>query len=548
MKAHLLFRDHDVDLDGPLPWHHDDLVVDLGLSTLLETMARGDRFLFDVSRRVLLCSLTDPACITYRQRVLADCIAHPEPIRRMYDVALGALEDRRSIWSGYGGSYRSPRSTLSGAVSHLEAYVGRLRQLRRIADDHVTRFESEGLGRLVATLQHELSDEYFDEVTAHLKKLRLRAGVLMSARLDRDNSGIDFVLRDTGGTPPSWRRRLGFGPRGRYSFTVPARDDGAVQILEDLGDRGVDLVADAAAQSADHLKSYFTMLRFELGYYVACLNLHDASVAKGLPISFPVPTPAGSPSFACTDLRDPCLALRSIQPVVGNDVDADGMSLVIVTGANSGGKSTFLRSVGIAQLMMHCGLFITARSLRASVVHGVFTHFVREEDPTMRSGRLDEELGRMSQIADHLRPHCLVLFNESFAGTNELEGSEIARQIVRALREARITVFFVTHRFDFAHGFWREGDTATIFLRADRTADGGRSYELAARPPLPTSYGEDLYYRLGAWLEEDRDRARTGRAGEGEGEGGAGEGEGGAGEDRARVEGAGEVDGVRPSS
>jgi DNA mismatch repair ATPase MutS len=44
--------------------------------------------------------------------------------------------------------------------------------------------------------------------------------------------------------------------------------------------------------------------------------------------------------------------------VVGNAVDAGGMSRVIVTAANQGGKSTFLRSVGLAQLMMQCGMLV----------------------------------------------------------------------------------------------------------------------------------------------------------------------------------------------
>ena len=62
----------------------------------------------------------------------------------------------------------------------------------------------------------------------------------------------------------------------------------------------------------------------------------------------------------------------------------------------------------------------------------------------MTSGRLDEELRRMSAIADQIGPHCLMLFNESFAGTNERERSEIGRQVVSALLDAGITVFFVT--------------------------------------------------------------------------------------------------------
>jgi DNA mismatch repair ATPase MutS len=188
-----------------------------------------------------------------------------------------------------------------------------------------------------------------------------------------------------------------------------------------------------------------------------------------------------SQAFSCADLRDACLELRSAGPVTGNDAQADGKPLVIVTGANSGGKSTFLRSVGVAQLMMQCGLFVTAASYRADVTHGIFTHFIRAADPGMTSGRLDDELRRMSIIADQITPYCLVLFNESFAGTNEREGSEIGYQVARALLDAQIKVFFVTHRFEFAARCHRQHPDAALFLRAERGPDGRRNYKLAVR-------------------------------------------------------------------
>ena len=153
---------------------------------------------------------------------------------------------------------------------------------------------------------------------------------------------------------------------------------------------------------------------------------------------------------------------------------------------------------------MQCGLFVTARAYQANVTRGIFTHFLREEDTGMTSGRLDDELRRMSAIAGQITPGCLMLFNESFAGTNEREGSEIASQIVRALLDAQITVFFVTHRFGFADRFRRQRAPVTLFLRAERQPDGSRNYKLTVKDPLPTSFGEDLYYRLGGWLEEDK--------------------------------------------
>jgi hypothetical protein len=496
MKAYLLYQKRDFNFSADLPPNHLDLIQDLELTTLLEAMALGDKFLSEVSARVVLTSLDDPEAILYRQQILEDCIAEPEIVREIYDIAVGALEDKRGIW-GFG--FQSPSLILSGAVRQLEAAIFRLKQLRRIADEHAERFHSVGLTTLFRTLQRELDDEYFMTMSDHLKQLRFRNGELISARLDRDNSGIDLVLRSSGSGKRSWRERLGRSPRTSYSFTIPPRDDAGANALADLTSRGINLVANAAAQSADHIWSYFTMLRGELGFYVSCLNLRNQLLAKEVPVSFPRPSSWCPRVLSCSGLQDICLALRSGNRVVGNDVDANGKSLIIITGANSGGKSTFLRSVGVAQLMMQCGMFVTADNYGASVCAGLFTHFIREEDSTMTSGRLDEELRRMSLIADQIRPHSLMLFNESFAATNEREGSEIGRQVARALLEAEITLFFVTHQFAFANWFHDERAVSTLFLRAERRSEGQPSYKLAVAEPLPTSFGQDVYTRLGGW-------------------------------------------------
>jgi len=498
VKARLLHPDEDFDVTAGLPTHSNDLIQDLELTTVLDAMAAGDKFLYDISARVILACLTDPAAIRYRQRVLADCIAQPEIIRQMYGIAVGALADKRRVWGFWAGG--RPTSILSGAVSQLEVLIARLRELRQVADGHAEKFTSDGMVTLLRSLQHDLDDEYFETLSGHLRQLRFRGGELMSAQLDRDNSGINYVLR-SGTSRRGWKERVRIEPRSVYSFTIPPRDEAGGEALEDMASRGINLVANAAAQSADHVSSYFTMLRAELGFYVSCLNLHDQLTASGQPATFPDPMPPSPAVFACQDLRDTSLALRA-GGVVGNDVDADGKPLVIITGANSGGKSTFLRSTGLARLMMQAGMFVTARALRASTCAKIFTHFIREEDPGMTSGRLDEELGRMSTIASQIRPHSLILFNESFAATNEREGSEIARQVVRALLESGTSVFFVTHRFDFADSFRRQQPAATLFLRAPRQPCGQRTHKLTVAEPLPTSYGQDIYYRIGGWLRE----------------------------------------------
>jgi DNA mismatch repair ATPase MutS len=168
----------------------------------------------------------------------------------------------------------------------------------------------------------------------------------------------------------------------------------------------------------------------------------------------------------------------------------------MITGANRGGKSTFLRGAGQAQLMAQAGMFVAAQSLQVSASTGVFTHFKREEDATMEKGKLDEELQRLSVTAGDIGPGALLLCNESFASTNEREGSEIARQIIRALTEDGVRILFVTHMYDLARSCYAANAGTSLFLRAERGHDGGRSFRLPPGEPLPTSYGEDVYREI----------------------------------------------------
>ncbi len=350
-------------------------------------------------------------------------------------------------------------------------------------------------------LLDELDDEYFELVEGHLKELKFRGGMFLSAQLTAGNKGTGYMLRRS--------RGLGFVgrifDRSGYGVTIPDRDEDGFRAIGELMERGVNTVASALGESVDHVKSFFEMLRTEIGFYVACINVHERLAERGEPTCFPEPLPSGELALATRGLYDVSLTLTVAQPVVGNDVDAGGKSLVMITGANQGGKSTFLRSVGIAQLMMQCGMFVGAASLRANLCAGLFTHFRREEDAAMQGGKLDEELKRMSEIPDLITPHCVVLCNESFSATNEREGSEIARQVIRALLEANVKVLFVTHLFDLADVLYRQELDAALFLRAERGADGERPYALTEGRPLPTSYGEDAYKRIfGVTLDGDR--------------------------------------------
>jgi hypothetical protein len=323
-------------------------------------MANRDDFLLSVAKSVILCGLdNDSDTILYRQPVLQDCLKNPAIIRELYALSVEGVQcERKGSW-GFFSKY--PAGILNRGIELLNYLIEVLKKLRTASEQHAASFESDGFRNLFAMREAELTDEYFASVRAHLKEMKFRAGILISAELGKGNKGKD---------------------------------------------------------------------------------------------------------------------------------------LVIITGANQGGKSTFLRSVGLAQMMMQAGMFVPAESFSANICPSVLTHYKREEDATMKSGKFDEELTRMSEIADHLVPESMLLFNESFAATNEREGSEIAGQIVSALLDKGFKVFFVTHQYTFASGFHAKKRENTLFLRAERESDGTRTFKLVEAEPLETSYGEDLYNQI----------------------------------------------------
>jgi DNA mismatch repair ATPase MutS len=494
MRVFLMHPDRDFNVTQNFPFNEAALTEDLELNILFNAMALGDEFLFNVVRQAIFASLDAPEAIRYRQEILKDCLKNPSIVRKIYRIPIESIENKRRRWMGIFSS--QPSGILSGAVQMLEMFVVLLRKLKRIADEHADEFESPGFKRFFTMIQQELSDDYFAIVENHLKMLKFHDGVLISAELGNGNEGTNYILRKTNHDHRNWLKRVLARKSPSYSYTLHPRDDAGARALGELRDRGVNLVANAVAQSADHIDSFFNMLRLELAFYIGCLNLSERLDQLGEPIVFPEPAPASERQHSFTGLCDVALALTMKQKVVGNDVDADGKDLAMITGANQGGKSIFLRSIGLAQLMMQCGMFVPAESFRANVCSGLFTHYKREEDATMTSGKFDEELGRMSAIVDNITPNSMVLFNESFAATNEREGSEIARQIVSALLEKRVKVFFVTHLYELAQSFHAQGMDNAIFLRADRQEDGRRTYKLIEAPPLKTSYGVDAYNKI----------------------------------------------------
>lgn len=494
MKAFLMHRNHDFDIEQKLPFNEEALLKDLELNTLLNTMALEDEFIYSAVKQGVLSSLKDSDSILYRQSILKDCLKNSSTIMDMYDVATEAVNSERKFYYGIFSDY--PDSILDRSVEVLQMFVEMLKKLKNIINQYENEFYSDGFITFFKMINKELNDEYFSIIQNHLKELKFNKGVLISAELGKGNKGVNYIIRRQNDKKQSLLKKIIDMNMMRYTYYISDRDESGTRALSELRNRGIASIANAVAQSTEHILSFFKMLRVELAFYVGCLNLYNKLQEKGVQICFPVPVSAKEIKYSFTGLYDVCLCLSIEQRPISNSTYANGKNLMIITGANQGGKSTFLRSLGLAQLMMQCGIFVPAQEFCSSICSGIFTHFKREEDVTMKSGKLDEELSRMSQIIDNISRDSMILFNESFSATNEREGSEIARQIICALLEKNIRVMFVTHFYELAHGFYKRNMKNAIFLKAERKNSGDRTFKIIEGEPLETSYGADIYKKV----------------------------------------------------
>lgn len=481
-----------------------DLVRDLELDRLLDAMADGDDRVRSVARAVLLSPVCSRTALTRRQEAVAACREHPDAITRLDAIAAGAVAQAHGrddpLWM------LSLHPTAEQRTSHAAARLGRLLPLldevRQWCATSGRTLRSAAFRDLVRTVEQTLDDEELSRLCAVQHELTLPGGVLVSAALD----GIGEVHATRLHRPrPENRRLLGGAPLRHpdRTYRIPERDQAGFDAAAELTDRSLLRVAGTASDGVAQLDRFFTALHDELGFLLAVDRLRTRLEAVGVELTAPSaahPVELDAPvraqvGFRATGLVDPCLALRSGAVPVANDVEVAVDQVLVITGANHGGKSTLLRSIGVAQLMLQSGMPVAARSCSAALVGRVHTHWPRAEDEGLVRGKLDDELARMRAVVDAVAPDDLLLSNESFASTNEREGSAIAFEVVTALAASGVRVALVTHLFDLAVSLERDASTPTTFLRAPRGVDGARSFRLEVGPPLPTSFATDLFDR-----------------------------------------------------
>lgn len=157
--------------------------------------------------------------------------------------------------------------------------------------------------------------------------------------------------------------------------------------------------------------------------------------------------PLGAP-LRVREGRHPVVEQSSSEPFVPNDVDLDSESsqIVLLTGPNMGGKSTYLRQVALLVLMAQAGSFVPAESASLGVVDRIFTRVGASDDLARGESTFMVEMIETANILHHATENSLVILDEVGRGTATFDGLSIAWAIVEYLHQHRCPkTLFATH-------------------------------------------------------------------------------------------------------
>jgi len=247
----------------------------------------------------------------------------------------------------------------------------------------------------------------------------------------------------------------------------------------------------------------------EAQFYLAWLEYLKPLEKAGLRVCYPEVS-AGARSSRCFATFDLALAHRLLadrQTVVVNDFEwRVPERIMVVSGANQGGKSTFARLIGQTHYLAGLGCRVAGREAALPLVDHVLTHFEREERVETLSGKLEESLERMRRLLGRATSSSLLIMNESFDSTTVKDALFLSREILRRVTERDMLCVCVTFLDELASLSER---TVSYVATVNAEDPATRTYRVVRRPAEGLAYAMAIAEKYGLTHERVKERLST---------------------------------------
>lgn len=482
-----------------------DCFVDLNLDQIIAAVvAKRDEA---VLRPLLYSAYRNEQIVRHRQAVFAD-LTRPETFRMFPPFC----ETMRSVQVNLADAARISHTCYKHMV-HLHAaglYCEGVTALLR--DLQSATLRSAGLRQLRAYLADYLGSATFRQLAKETSDLRealsrlsygmlFRGDKVMVRRYAHEPDYTVTILErfakfrevDAAPAPP---------PQPQGDIALNHIEDSILEFVGRLFPESFQRLGNYVGRHADFIDDVIARLDREIGFFIAYLDFIEPLKRAGLPFCAP-DVSVSSKETSATNSFDLALAAKLVQEnktVVCNSFHLTGRErLLVISGPNQGGKTTFARMFGQLHFLAGLGCPVPGESVRLFLADRIFTHFEREENITNLRGKLEDELTRLHRSCEAMTPDSVLILNEIFNSTSLEDQIFLSTGVLERILEADAIGVCVTF-LDTLSKLSEKTVSMVSTVAPDDPAQ--RTFEIIRRPADGLAYALSLARKHGVTYEQ----------------------------------------------